>query len=115
MFETAGVDESTLDNDKMKGIKRTVRRFGQCLGHQNGLQGSERLDYLAARKEIYLPSYRWVLDNCLQDEVSQLRKLAEPQTVVLLDYETNGDIDNLKKPLSHAWLVCKYVQGEWPS
>jgi hypothetical protein len=34
--------------------------------------------------------------------------------VVLLDDETNGDIEDLSRPLSHAALVALYVQGRWP-
>lgn len=35
-------------------------------------------------------------------------------TIVLLDYETNGDIDDLSKPLSHASLVKAYCENAWP-
>ena len=55
VFESTDVDPSTLDNNRMKGIKRTVRRFGKCLGHRNGLSGTELLGYLDARRQIYLP------------------------------------------------------------
>jgi hypothetical protein len=43
-----------------------------------------------------------------------LATLAEAQPVVLLDYETNTDIDNLRKPLSHAALIIKYLTNSWP-
>jgi len=32
----------------------------------------------------------------------------------LLDYETNCDVLNPKKPLSHAFLVKAYVEGYYP-
>ena len=106
VFESADVCEKVLQNDKMKGIKRTVRRFGKVRGHRKGLHGQELLPYLEARKAIYLPSYQWVLDNKMGDELQQLRDLiVEGKTVVLLDYETNCDIEDTRKPLSHAGLV----------
>ena len=40
---------------------------------------------------------------------------AWPAPVVLLDYETNADIENLAKPLSHAALVARYLEGTWPA
>jgi hypothetical protein len=55
-----------------------------------------------------------VLENCLQAEIAQLRQMAQAQTVILLDYETNTDIDDLSKPLSHAGLVKRYIEGNWP-
>ena len=82
----------------MKGIKRSTRSRGRVLGHQFGLTSDTLLNYLDARIQIYLPTYRWVLDNRLQDELAQLRTILKTQPVVLLDYETNASIDNLSKP-----------------
>jgi len=33
---------------------------------------------------------------------------------VLLDYELNSDLDDLRKPMSHAALVAMYVKNSWP-
>ena len=115
VFESCDVDEVTLDNDKMKNIKRTVRRFGLCKGHRTGLCGDTLLGYLDARLQIYLPSYRWVLENCLAEEIEELKRLSESSLVVLLDYETNCNVQDLSKPLSHAGLVAAYLLEEWPS
>jgi hypothetical protein len=73
------------------------------------------LGYRDARYSIYLPAYRWVLENRLTDEVEQLREHSRGRTVVLLDYETNGDVDDLSAPLSHAALVKCFLEGNWPS
>jgi hypothetical protein len=35
--------------------------------------------------------------------------------VVLLDYETNTDLDDLSRPLSHAALVVRYLDSCWPT
>ena len=113
VFETIGIDTGKFDITTMKQLKRTVRKFGMVRGHAKGVDSDELLPYLEARLQIYLPSYLWVLENCLQDEVNQLRELADNQTVLLLDYETNTDIKNLSKPLSHAGLVKRYCEDDW--
>ncbi|MBE9221580.1 hypothetical protein IQ215_02615 [Cyanobacterium stanieri LEGE 03274] len=113
VFETQAVDRNKMKIRDMKGIKRTVRRFGKCKGHSVGY--TKLLSYIDARKFIYLPSYLWVLENPLADLVAELRKMSETQTLVLLDYETNGDVENYKKPLSHAYLIKHYVEGNYPS
>ena len=59
-----------------------------------------------ARTQIYLPYYRWVLDNRLEDLIDVLRGEAEHKNVVLLDYSTNGDVGDVRRPLSHAHLVA---------
>lgn len=113
VFDSVGIDTSKFDVTTMRGLKRTVRKFGNVKGHAKGVNNDVLLTYLDARVEIYLPSYLWVLENYLGDEVAQLRDLAEQQTVLLLDYETNIDIENLSKPLSHAGLVKRYCKNNW--
>ncbi len=114
VFESSDVDTSKLAVTNMKGIKRTSRKFGRVLGHRAGIDGKELLTYLDARQQIYLPCYRWVLENVLTDEINQLRALSSTKDVVLLDYETNDDVLDLSRPLSHAGLVKRYIEDSWP-
>jgi hypothetical protein len=117
VFEGEGVDFTKFDNNAMKGIKRTVRKFGKPLGHRNGVNGTELLDYGTARRQIYLPTYAWMLNNKVVDVIEKLTQLAEISDVVLLDYDTNGDdgdLTNLKSPLSHAALVKLYIEKKHP-
>lgn len=108
-FESGeGISMETLSNRTMKNIKRTVRTHGRCMGH---LYEGRRLEYIEARKLIYLPSYQWVLENKLQDLCRKLKSLSAQKTVVLLDYETNADVEDGSKPLSHASLVKAYVDS----
>jgi hypothetical protein len=114
VFEKSGVDLAMLQNRTMKGIKRSVRRFGKVLGHQAGVNDGQLLSYAEARRSIYLPCYRWVLENCLQEHLAELRKMALDKTVVLLDYQTNGAVEDLSKPLSHAALIKRFLENDWP-
>ena len=114
VFANADVDLGKLTNTTMRGLKRSVRSFGPVRGHRAGVEGGELLDYATARRRIYLPAYRWVLDHCVQPELTQLRELAASGTVVLLDYEANTDLDDLSRPLSHASLIVHYLRGTWP-
>ena len=101
-------------NDTMKNIKRTVRRFGKPLGHRKGVDGTELLGYIEARKQIYIPAYKWVLENKVANIIERLREASKTKTIVLLDYDTNADVENAKKPLSHASLIKAYVEGIYP-
>jgi len=115
VFEGADVDTSLFQNDTMKGLKRTVRRFGNPLGHRRGVNGTELLGYIEARKQIYIPTYRWVLENKVANIIERLKAANdEGKTIVLLDYDTNADVENAKKPLSHASLIKAYVEGIYP-
>lgn len=111
VFESADVDASKLRITDMSGLKRTVARHGRCLGHREGLHGTRLLGYVEARKAIYLPLYHYVLDERLQPELARLRELAERGPLVLLDYETNADVDDPSKPLSHAGLVIAWLRA----
>ena len=60
VFESCGVDYSLFTNDTMQNIKRTVRKYGKPIGHQ---YGDKILNYQDARMYIYIPTYKYVLDN----------------------------------------------------
>ena len=114
VFESCDVDVQMFKNDTMKNIKRTVRRFGRPLGHRKGVHGTELLGYIEARKLIYIPTYKWVLENKVANIIDRLREASKTKTIVLLDYDTNADVENAKKPLSHASLIKAYVEGVYP-
>lgn len=117
VFEGAGVDRQMFRNDTMHNIKRTVRKFGKPLGHQYGVFSKEILNYADARRYIYVPSYKYVLDNVpeVHNIVERIKKQAESSDIVLLDYNLNPDNRDITKPLSHAELVKMYIEGRYPS
>ncbi len=114
VFEGCDVDTSLFANTTMKNMKRTVRKYGKPLGHRKGVHGKELLGYVEARHQIYLPAYRWVLENKVQHIIERLREASKTKTIVLLDYATNCDVDDPSKPLSHAYLVKAYAEGLYP-
>ena len=115
VFESCDVDVEMFKNDTMRNIKRTVRRYGKPLGHRKGVHGTELLGYIEARKQIYIPTYKWVLENKVASIIERLRIANnEGKTIVLLDYDTNVDVENVKTPLSHASLIKAYVEGLYP-
>lgn len=114
VFERMDVDTTKFKIISMKGIKRSSKKYGVVLGHRAGVGGEHLLTYAEARRAIYLPSYHWILTHKLHDVLEQLAQLAATQTVVFLDYETNCDLDDLRSPLSHAGLVKRYLEGDWP-
>ena len=114
VFEDNDIDTSLFSKRDMKNMKRTKRKFGLCLGHRKGVHGEELLGCLTARKLIYLPCYKWVLENKLQKLVTAIRIISKNKPVVLLDYNTNQDVWNPKSPLSHASLIKAYIEGNYP-
>jgi hypothetical protein len=113
VFQDYDVDARKLNVASMTGLKRTVRKYGPVLGHRAGLSGDRLLPYEEARRRIYLPAYRWVLEHRLADLVEELRT-AEGD-VVLLDYTVNGDVADTSAPLSHAALVRLHAEQQWPA
>lgn len=114
VFEHADVDPRKFDITTMRGIKRSVRKYGPCRGHQRGLESEELLGYADARWQIYLPSYHFVLRERLATQCDRLRALASQRELVFLDYGTNGNVDDLSRPLSHAALARAYLLEQWP-
>ena len=120
VFDGADVDFATdfatFRNDTMHDLKRTVRKFGMPKGHRKGAYGTELLGYFEARMLIYLPTYKWVLDNVpeVHHVVERIKEQSKIQDIVLLDYNTNIDFRDASKPLSHAGLVKLYIEGNYP-
>lgn len=115
-FDGADVDFATFKNDTMRNLKRTVRKYGMPKGHRKGAYGKELLRYFEARMLIYLPTYKWVLDNVpeVHHVVERIKEQSKIQDIVLLDYNTNIDFRDASKPLSHAGLVKLYIEGNYP-
>lgn len=116
VFDCADVDFVTFRNDTMKDLKRTVRKYGTPKGHRKGVFGKDLLGYFEARMLIYLPTYKWVLDNVKEVNrvVESIKKQSKIQDIVFLDYNTNIDFRDTSKPLSHAGLVKLYIEGNYP-
>ena len=66
---------------------------------------------------IYLPTYKWVLDNVPEVHyvIERIKAQSKIQDIVLLDYNTNIDFRDVSKPLSHAGLVKLYIDGKYPN
>lgn len=115
VFKNYDIDKEKFLNDSMKDIKRTVRKYGTPLGHRKGINGHELLNYIDARIKIYLPIYLWVLENKVKEIINRLKEASINDDIVLLDYETNCDVLNPKKPLSHAFLIKAFIEGKYPT
>ena len=53
-----------------------------------------------------------MLENKCADIVKKIKIMSQNRTVVLLDYDTNENIEDTSKPLSHASLIKKYILNE---
>lgn len=117
VFENEGICFDSFNNTTMKNLKRTVRMYGKPLGHQYGVYSKELLDYLSARIKIYLPSYKYVLENVdsVKEIVGRIKERSFTNDIVFLDYNTNTDYMNAKAPLSHAGLLKMYIEGCYPN
>lgn len=116
VFDKCGIDVSTFNNNTMKNLKRSVKKYGVPLGHQKGVDSNELLDYIHARMEIYLPTYKWVLDNVdsVRGVIEKIKEKSKEKDIVFLDYNTNIDPWNTDKPLSHAGLLKLYIEDKYP-
>ena len=53
--------------------------------------------------------------NKVANIIERLRAASDSgKTIVLLDYDTNADVEDAKKPLSHASLIKAYAERIYP-
>lgn len=109
VFEHEGVSLKPMRIMSMRGINRSGKKLGACLGYQKGMESEELLNEVDARKQIYIPVYEWLLENRCKNLVQKLREYSSTYVVVLLDNETNSDIEDTKKPLSSASLIVNFI------
>lgn len=114
VFENEGIDMTMFKNNTMKKLKRTVRTHGKVLGHQKGIDSTDILSYVDAKHQIYIPTFKWVLENKVAHIIERLKIASNNKTIVLLDYNTCCDVDSPSKPLSHAFLIKAYVEELYP-
>lgn len=114
VFEKEDVDINTMQNTSMRGIKRTCRIHGRVLGHRKGVNGMEILNYQTAKLEIYIPTYKWVLENKVSSIIDRMKNVIIKRDIVLLDYNTCENPIDETKPLSHAYLIKAYLLGLFP-
>jgi len=114
VFEHQDIDPKKFMIKNMKNIKRSRKKFGTPIGHRKGVYGNELLNYVIARKQIYIPTYKWVLKNRTYIEIEHLTLIALKQDLVLLDFETNLDVKNITKPFSHAAIIKMVIEKKHP-
>ena len=114
IFENENIDLSTLSNASMKGLKRTCKTHGRVIGHRKGINGTELLDYQTAKLTIYIPTYKWVLENKVTAIIDKMRIALTTHNLVFLDYNISENILDKTKPLSHAYLIKAYLLGLFP-
>lgn len=95
-----GTDVSKFRNRSMTKLKRKGRPEGHVWMADNS-----RLGYVEARRKIYLPAYRHMLREHAQDLLADMREILRTQPITLLDYDTNADVENTKRPLAHASII----------
>ena len=117
VFEYYDIDHASFCNNTMKGLKRTVRKYGAPLGHRKGTHGTELLSYYEARMLIYLPSYKYILEKIpeVYSIVQRIKEQSKISDIVFLDYATNIDVRDTSSPLSHAGLVKLYIEDCYPT
>jgi len=116
VFESCDIDYASFSNSTMKGLKRTVRKYGKPLGHRKGTHGAKLLSYYEARMLIYLPSYKYILERIpeVHNIVQRIKEQSKISDIVFLDYATNIDVRDTSSPLSHAGLVKLYIEESFP-
>ena len=74
------------------------------------------MGYDDAKRLIYIPAYKYVLENvpAVKRSLDKIRTILETRDVVLLDYNLNPDNADKTKPLSHAELIKMYLEGRYP-
>ena len=114
--EGARLDPAFLSKSGCKNIKRhATKQRGRILGHQQGNHTTKPLrSIIAARAQIYAPTYHWQLEHHCPKALAALRKALEHSDIVLLEAGVDSDIRDIFTPMPHSQLLRLYLQGQYP-
>lgn len=96
-----------IDTNYFKGKGR--KRYGKAQGHK---LGDKKIQYIEARQKIYMPSYKFMLNNAdpLQEKIQILMENAkEGYKQFLFDVDTNVDPYYTKSALAHSTIIVDYI------
>lgn len=108
LFQECGLpDEKTLSGDWRRG--KAKKPVGAYTGIGNPILKTPG----EARRKIYIPAFKnliehWMKDSVVQDWVLKARDHDGP--VFLRDHDTGRGIDR-NGPMSHAWVLASYLNG----
>ena len=114
VFENNDIDINTFKMKNPHLVNRSTKQFGNLRGFRKGVNGDMILNLAEARKELYIPIYRQILDYHLNTTIAQIRESEKYRNYVLLDDYVLFNIDNCNIPLSHAALIKAYIKGTYP-
>jgi hypothetical protein len=85
-----------------------AKRGGKPSGHQFG---TREIGIVEARRLIYVPTYEWVLEHCIDPELIGRFVDAARAGVVqhFHDVGDNGDPNDPDQPLAHAAVLVRYL------
>lgn len=84
------------------------RRYGRVEGHS---YHGKRIGYVEARTDIYIPSYKFMIGNCIVpatlDEIYALARNDVKQ--FFFDVDENTDISDKSSPLAHSSVLVSII------
>ncbi len=113
VYEFEGIDTSLFREEEERKLKRLSSTKGKYVGHSKGTRGvakTEVLEGTDAIREIYVPAYKWVLENKCSKIVEKIKELSKERTVILLDDKVVVKIEKATKIISPAALIKAYIE-----
>ena len=95
-----------IDASYFRGKGR--KRYGRPSGH---LYNGKKTDYFSARKSIYVPAYKFMIEERVPKE-SLEKIIAAAKSGVkqyFFDVDTNPNINCLKSPVAHSAILVEII------
>jgi hypothetical protein len=85
-----------------------AKRGGKPSGHKFG---KKELGIVEARRRIYIPTYVWMLENCIEPKLLEelIATALSGVTQHIHDVGDNGDANDANQPLAHAAVLVQYI------
>lgn len=112
IFEHSDIDRNFISSSSRD--RRTEGKNGQLIGFKRGIYGEYIFKEEEARMRILIKTYKWILENKAYKLVLYMRYFSKHNNIIFIDYNCNNLVNDISTPLSFAFLVKSYIEGEFP-
>lgn len=113
VFENCDIDISWFKSST-NGARVENEKSGKFIGIKRGIYGDCVFSEEEARERVYIPTYKWILENRAYEFVLKLRNIRQYKDIVIIDDNTNCNIKDCEEPLSTGFLLKAYIEGSHP-
>lgn len=111
VFENADIDCSLFKLNNVFDVIRSEAELGRLIGYRRGIYGNYIFSEEEALKNIFVRTYRWILEHKVYKFISYMRTQSKENDIIFYEGCSCNNYCGYKLPVSIAALLKDYIEG----